>query len=280
MNCFIWVFILFLTVAIRGQSWAITEEFYIIYTANINGMIENCGCGADPLGGIGRVKTYIDKFIKTHENVIIIDGGDYFNSYPFPRLNEAMYASLLLLDYDCLIPGDQAFVEGDAFFANYVSTLKDKIVVSNSSAELQVKMIKNIGSSQIQIYGYLSPYVFEFIKKPERLNLTNFLECRTKPAKKNDFQIAVIHGYLSNAEQFASENTSVRLILLAHDQRKGIWQKDQATIIGNGKDSEYITIIKVNPGDHWDLSIDQLKIHEKLPEDEHIVKIIEEYKSN
>jgi hypothetical protein len=108
----------------------------------------------------------------------------------------------------------------------------------------------------------------------------NFVNAKPEAAKSNQFQIAVIHGYLSNAEQFAEENPFVDLIFLAHDQRKGIWRKNQTFLIGNGKDSEYITIVKVNRNRDWDISVEQQKINEDLPEDDQIVKIIEDYKSN
>jgi len=270
--------VLLFTVSIYSNS--IAEEFYVIYTANINGMIENCGCGADPLGGLSRVKSFIDRFRKDHSNVLVIDGGDYFNSYPYPKLNEAMYTSLLLLQYDCLVPGDQAFVEGDTFFSKYASTLKDKIIVTNADSKFKTQITKKMGSDEIQIFGYLSPYIFEFIQKPEQLNLLNFVNAKPGTEKKNQFQIAVIHGYLSNAEQFAVENPAVDLVFLAHDQRMGTWKKNQATVVGNGKDSEYISIVKVDHGRDWNISIEQKKISEDLSEDDQIVKIVEDFKSN
>jgi 2',3'-cyclic-nucleotide 2'-phosphodiesterase (5'-nucleotidase family) len=243
-------------------------------------MLENCGCGPDPLGGIGRVKSFIDRYISEHKNVMVIDGGDYFNSYPFPKLNEAMYSSLLLMHYDCLIPGDQSFVEGDSFFTKYATNLKPKILLTNSDDGFNNKITKDFGPNQIIVYGYLSPYIFEFIPKPENLNLKHFVNAKPEPLNKNQFQIAVVHGYLSNAEQFAVENSTVTLILLAHDQRKGIWKKNQATIIGNGKDSEYISVVKMDSDDQWNFTAEQYKIHEDLPEDEQIVKIIADYKTN
>lgn len=256
------------------------EDIYIIYTANINGMIENCGCGADPLGGIGRVKSLIDTFRKEHKNVVLIDGGDYFNSYPYQKLNDSMLASLDLLNYDCLVPGDQAFVEGEPFFSNYASKYKDKIIISNSNSEFQKYITKKFEKIQIEVYGYLSPYIFDFIEKPEHIELVNFINAKPRPQKENSFRIAVVHGYLSNAEQFAVVNSSINLVLLAHDQRKGIWTKNQATIVGNGKDSEFISIIKIGSGIKWKISVEHLKIHEELPEDKNIVKIIENYKRN
>jgi 2',3'-cyclic-nucleotide 2'-phosphodiesterase (5'-nucleotidase family) len=256
------------------------EDIYIIYTANINGMIENCGCGVNPLGGIGRVKSLIDRFRKEYKRVVVIDGGDYFNSYPFQRLNDSMLASLELLNYDCLVPGDQAFVEGEPFFSNYNSKYRDKIIISNSKSDFQKHITKKFDQDQIEVYGYMSPYIFDFIAKPERIELVNFVNAKPKPQKENSLLIAVVHGYLSNAEQFAVENSSVSLILLAHDQRKGIWEKNQATIVGNGKDSEYVSVIRVNSLKEWKIDVEQIKIHEDLPEDEQIVKIIEDYKRN
>jgi hypothetical protein len=106
------------------------------------------------------------------------------------------------------------------------------------------------------------------------------VDAKPEPVENNAYQIAVIHGYLSNAEQFAIENPSVRLILLGHDQRQGIWVKNQATIIGNGKDSEYLSVIKLTPGSKWNISVEQHKIHEDLPEDKQVVNIIDQYKKN
>ncbi len=256
------------------------EVFYIIYTSNVNGAIENCGCGSDPLGGIGRVKSVIDQFKKENKNVFVIDGGDYFNSYPYPTLNKAMYKSLELINYDCLVPGDQEFVEGKDFYSNYASSFKEKILLSNAGSDYQERIKTKIGSNQVVLYGYLSPYIFNFIEKSYDLSLSNFVNAKPEPSGENEFQIAIIHGYLSNAEQFALENPSIDLILLAHDQRKGIWKKNQVIIIGNGKDSEYISIIKVNKRSQWNISVDQKKISEELPEDSQIVRIIEEFKSN
>jgi 2',3'-cyclic-nucleotide 2'-phosphodiesterase (5'-nucleotidase family) len=271
---------LILTILINLSQSAYAEDIYILYTSNTNGMIENCGCGADPLGGIARVKSFIDQFRQEHLHVFVIDGGDYFNSYPFPELNEAMFSAFILMHYDFIVPGDQAFVEGEDFFSKYVSNLGERLILTNARSGFETEMIKKYGSYQIQIYGYLSPYVFDFIPEPEFPSLTNFVEAKPEPAEFKEFQIAVIHGYRSNAEQFAVENPSVRLILLGHDQRKGIWEKNQATIIGNGKDSEYISVIKLAPENNWNISVEQQKIHEDLPEDKQIVRIIESYKNN
>jgi len=263
-----------------AQTGLKADDFYIIYTSNVNGAIENCGCGSDPLGGLNRVKSVIDKFKNENKNVFVVDGGDYFNSYPYPNLNDVMYKALHLINYDCLIPGDQEFVEGSEFYSKYLADFKDKVILTNAGSDFQQQMEKKVGTNRVVIYGYLSPHIFEFIEKPKELNLSNFVNAKSNVSIANDFRIAIIHGYLSNAEQFILENTSIDLVLLAHDQRRGIWEKNNTMIIGNGKDAEYISIIKVTKGNQWDITIDQKKISEELPEDDNILKLINAYKAN
>ena len=59
------------------------SNIYILFTANINGNLENCNCSLNSAGGIGRITTLFSEFRKEYPNTIIIDGGDYFNSYSF-----------------------------------------------------------------------------------------------------------------------------------------------------------------------------------------------------
>lgn len=280
MNYIIKLIIPFLIFVLIPRPDLQAEDFYIIYTSNINGTIENCGCGSEPLGGLGRIKSVIEQFKKEHENVFLIDGGDYFNSYPYPALNQAMYKAMILLDYDCVVPGDQAFVEGKKFYNEYVSGMKDKIILSNDGPEYKRKIKTIIGSNHLEIYAFLSPDVFDFIKKPEYLKLSNIADVKLERSTDSIFRIAIIHGKFDTAEQFASENSSLDLVLLAHDQQKGIWNTNRTMIIGNGKDSEYISIIQIKKGTPWEITVNQKKISEEISEDEQISKLIDEYKKN
>ena len=271
---------LFLILLLITQPDLSAKEFYIIYTSNINGAIENCGCGTEPLGGLGRIKSVIDQVRKENTNVFVIDGGDYFNSYPYRSLNDAMYKALILLDYDCIVPGDQEFVEGKNFYSRYASSLKDKILLSNDGSEYNRKIETTIGLNRLNIYGYLFPNTFDFIEKPEYLSLSNSLNTKPERSTENEFQIAIIHSSLATAEQFSFENKSIDLILLAHDQQRGVWNINKSIIIGNGKDSEYISIIKIEKGSPWDITVNQKKIKEEIPEDDQIINLVNEYKQN
>jgi 2',3'-cyclic-nucleotide 2'-phosphodiesterase (5'-nucleotidase family) len=273
------------------------DSFYIIYTSNVNGYLENCGCGIDPLGGIGRVKTFVDSFRNEHEDAILIDGGDFLNSYPFPQLNEAMLEVLQLLDYNVIVPGDQEFVEGGAFYNKIKSKMKDRILISNKNDEKSQSNL-TVGENQfVTIYSYLSPKVFDFIELPEKMTLNSFSGIKPEKitntirqengspadakmaARGRRFNILILHGYLSEAYRLANKY-DIDLILLAHDQNRGIWESNGTIITGNGKDSEYLSVIEVDYENDWELYINHIKISEAFSEDEQVLEIIEKFKNS
>jgi len=250
---------------------------YVIYTSNINGFLQNCGCGVEPLGGIGRIKYFIDTFKAKHPHILLIDGGDYFNSYPFPALNDAMYKVLKMMNYDVLVPGDQEFVEGHQFFSKFSKFFGDKILLTNTNSNFKKAIYNQIAGHQMVVYGLLSEKVFEFIGRPEDLMLVSQFSLPELDKAAGGLNIVVIHGYLSDARTIAKKYNDVDLILIAHEQNRGVWKANDATIIGNGKDSEYISIIKADYDQQWEIDVDQIKISEMIPEDKDVLKIIENY---
>ena len=250
---------------------------YLIYTSNINGFLQNCGCGTEPLGGISRIKYLIDTFKTKHPDVLLIDGGDYFNSYPFPALNEAMFKVLKLMDYDVLVPGDQEFVEGSLFFGRLSKNYGDNFLLTNANSDFSKVSYHQIAQQKVVFYGLLSEKVFEFIDKPADLLLSSLFSLPRENKMTRGLHVVVIHGYLSDAQIFAQKFNDIDLILIAHDQHRGIWKTSETTIIGNGSDSEYISVIQADYDQQWKISVDQIKISERMPEDKDVLEIIENY---
>ncbi len=273
------LFLSFTIVLITITPWFNTKAApaYLIYTSNINGFLQNCGCGSEPLGGIGRIKHFIDTFKTKHPNVLLIDGGDYFNSYPFPGLDEAMSQVLKLMSYDVLVPGDQEFVEGEQFFRRLSSDYSDKLVLTNANSNHKKVLYTQIADKRVAIYGLLCEEVFDFVEVPADLTLTSLFDLPGEVKSADDLNIVVIHGFLSDAQAFAQKFQTVDLILLSHDQSRGVWNTNGVTILGNGKDSEYISVVKAEYKRQWKFEVNQIKISESIPEDKDVLKIIEDF---
>jgi len=72
------------------------------------------------------LKSFIDDFRKNHSQTFVIDGGDFFNSYPFPELNTAMLNAIPHMNYDIMLPGENVFYESEKFINEYLKTFVGK----------------------------------------------------------------------------------------------------------------------------------------------------------
>jgi len=256
------------------------ESLFIIYTANVNAALENCGCGDEPLGGIGKIKHISDSFKKNHSHVVMIDGGDFFNNYPYNVLNEAMLKAYQRLDYDYVVPGDQIFIDGDSFYQRVSSIMKDRVVISNTSNSQNNSLEAKYGPYNVSFAAILSPEAFDYIPKPKNLALLDPAHIEFKKQNNRSLNIVVYHGYLAEARQFAKENQAIDLLLIAHDEALGCWWEGNVCVVGNGKDSEHISIIEAKYDKSWKLDVEQKMILSEYPEAEDVLEIIHEFKEN
>src|SRR5205823_3997123 len=51
------------------------RRFSVIYTAEVHGAVEPCGCTSDPLGDISRLATVVQAARKETGAVLLVDGG-------------------------------------------------------------------------------------------------------------------------------------------------------------------------------------------------------------
>ncbi len=261
---FIFSIILYTVVSLAG-------EFSILFTANINGSIENCGCGPEKLGGLGRIKSFIADYTQKHKNTVVVDGGDYFNSYSFPVLNTAMLKALKTMPYDIITAGDQEFIEGESFFNRINSEVSGRIL-SGVSPELKTRA----GNVELVFCYYLSPVIFRYREKPRFPVLPEF---PTPAGNSNIVKILVFHGNLNDAEKRTRQIQFFDLVLLAHDQQKGSWKIKNTPVVGAGGDGEYVAVIKAEEQDgQWNLNIRFEKMNERWQEDQQIKAIIKNMK--
>jgi hypothetical protein len=225
-------------------SVATSADGYLLFTANINGNLENCDCGPNITRGIGRIKTFFTDFCRIYPHTIIIDGGDFFNSYPQITLNTTMLQALHYLDYHILVPGDQEFVEGMVFFQHFQSQMKEKLLASNMNLPVKPYFSFNLNKINIFFYSFLSPKAFDFIERPEKIDCNPFSLVKKRGEKKG-LQVLIFHGTMNEAKDILQNNGWIDLLLLAHSQYVGSLPMKNQIIIGGGSDSEGVTIIQI-----------------------------------
>lgn len=57
------------------------QTVHILFTESTNGFLQNCECPVQPFGGMARRKTLIDSMRTIHENLILLDAGNFLSTF-------------------------------------------------------------------------------------------------------------------------------------------------------------------------------------------------------
>lgn len=116
-------------------------EFSLIFTANVNGEVEPCGCKSGPSGGLARKADYINNLRSEGKQIIILDSGDLFFQKEYlhdsTRNEMAAKASLIIDAFNemntiALNIGDDDFILG----LDYLLSLRDRAKFSFISSNI------------------------------------------------------------------------------------------------------------------------------------------------
>jgi 2',3'-cyclic-nucleotide 2'-phosphodiesterase (5'-nucleotidase family) len=276
LNKILYIYLFVITILFSPVS-AVT---YILYTANINGAIQNCNCGHTPLGGLDRLRSYMDDFRKNHSQTIAIDGGDFFNSYPFPELNTAMLHAIPLMNFDIMVPGENVFFESDTFVNNFLLKNNQHILISNLKNSGKSHKLFETKDSKIYIWSFLSKELVKYANKPENLIFGDLQIGKGRLSNNADFHVLVYHGIMSDLNLLLEKYPQIDLVLAAHDQAKGTIEIAGRKIVSTGRDGEVIAIIRLNrEADGYEVQIEYQEIGLSLPADPKIGELIVEYKN-
>jgi 2',3'-cyclic-nucleotide 2'-phosphodiesterase (5'-nucleotidase family) len=254
--------------------------FSILYVANINGTLENCKCGKQPLGGVDRLKTVIEQCRQRYHNLLVFNGGDYFNSYSFLALDNALLQALPLLHFDLFVPGDQEFVEGESFSISIRKAVGTSWFLSNAVKPApNIKTFKNLGQ-QMNVLTYLSPNCFSFIKRPEYLTLNPAVPL-LPDTNPDAFNLIIYHGSWDEACTLARHCPKLDLILMSHEQIAYTDSIGHTVIIGAGRDAEFAVLLQIGKsGRQWKIDCSRIALTESIPVDGEISSLIKTYKNS
>ncbi|MBN1407442.1 MAG: hypothetical protein JW956_06625 [Calditrichaceae bacterium] len=258
----------------------------IVFTANINGVIENCKCGKPPLGGLPQISTLINKIISENEYTYFIDGGDFLNTYPYPSLNSAIVDIYKLLNIEFITLGDQEWIDDDEIDNLIMNEFKSKIIASNywiDNIDLMHSGTIDLGmGSKAYCISYLDARSF-FVsddKSGIRFDDKLFTSTYNDMTKNDGLFILLYHGtrYVLNA--LIEKYPKLHLVLWAHEQSTLENISDNPAIIGGGSDGEYIKQIKIYKADHgFKFKVNSIPVIIDIAEDANIRSIIDKFKA-
>ena len=226
------------------------------------------------------MKSFIDEFKNTHLHTVVIDGGDFFNSYPFPELNSAMLSAIPLLNYDIMVPGENAFLEPGLFAKILLPPNQDHVLISNAKDNEINYRLFHVQNVKIYIWSYLSPDIFSYTEKAEELVLEELKIPAGITEKNSSVYVLIYHGAVNKLKDILNENPEIDLVLAAHDQQKGTLEIAGKKVVCTGRDGEVAAIIEIdNISGVYSLQVDYHDINLELPADPGINDLIMQYKS-
>ena len=253
---------------------AFGNKVNILYTANINAAYQDCDCGSNPLGGINRIKTYFDKFRAQNKNTLVIDGGNFFNSYQFIELNNNALESLSLLNYDLLTPGVHIFLEDKNLYNQYSKKYYNQIVNSNSNLKLINYKDFTVNGTKLRFFGFISPKLFKHTPKPEWLSLDN--QIGELSYLENGQNIIIYNGYLEDAKIFLENHNEFDALFLSSDQQTGTWESGNTIIVGGGHDAESIALVEISMSENKPaFSVKYIDMDSSIKSDNSIIQLFE-----
>jgi hypothetical protein len=225
----------------------------ILYTGNVNGELERCGCSEKQLGGLARRKTVIDQY--RSDSSLLLDVGDlFFGSFQglvgnrdfYSQKSSAMIRSMNHMGYDAGMIGDYDFAEGKDFLVETAKGANFPFVCSNLVGPQGEPVFTpfTVSSKQglrIAIVGFLDSNV---VTEPYRRALKDLriedpfeVAKRILPdlEKKSDLIVALLHFNLVDIEKFLTANPRIQLAILGHT-------------IGDGKIKEVGKTLTVSGG--------------------------------
>lgn len=228
--------------------------FEILYISNVNGNIENCHCGKNPLGGLDRIAFVLDKRRSQNPQLLFIDGGDFLNTYPFPALNQTVIDIYAELKPDLLVLGDQEFGEGPDFAGQIISNFSSCILATNyhfkKNPFLLSRKIKTSNGRRVVILSFLDKSSFEFREKDKDLTFDNKqFNDEYNRLDKNDIIIVIYHGEIRLLDSFLDLYPGVDLVLTAHEQSNIMQLDSRPAVIGGRADGEYLIQIYIRQND-------------------------------
>jgi len=260
-------------------------DLQILFLSNINGNIENCGCGEPSLGGMDRIMTIVNNMRAQNSDLVFIDGGDFCNPYPYPELNRTVLKIYKQLNPDILIAGDQEFRESSEFSTGFFESFASSILATNidyNGIDLhRVKIFNTKHGVSFIFLSYLSKKSFfpvktenQFLQFKEYLFRENYAKYKYK-----GFLTVIYHGSLSELETFVLNYPEIDLILLGHTQSYIKLKNGQPHKIGGGADGENLINIEIREKDGaFNFDISNIPITKETIPDKTINEFISNFK--
>jgi 2',3'-cyclic-nucleotide 2'-phosphodiesterase (5'-nucleotidase family) len=119
-------------ISICSMGFILSQELHILYTQNVNGVLQNCKCPSTPFGGMEKRATFISQSRQNYTHTLLLDSGDLLSFNDSQLENDTkMLQAMEILNYSVVNIGDQEFSNGVQFLQANIKKKSIPWVASN-----------------------------------------------------------------------------------------------------------------------------------------------------
>ncbi len=305
------VFMMMLGTACAQDQGAVSgkeqnDDIYVFFTSDVH-------CGVNENLGFAKAKALINDTKAEHENVVLVDLGDYLQGGTYGTLSKGGIIIDLMnaMEYDIVTIGNHEFDYGIPRFGELMKKASFEFTACNAEytgsgenvfADVKPYIIKDLGGVKVAFVGVMTPetplsstpaffkegdrFVYDFADSSDGMKLAEKVQSAVDAARGEGADYVILLAHLGSIPETAP-NDSISLIHHTRGIDVVLDGHSHSIIIGDrypNADGEDVLLSSVgtkmqNLGEliiSKDHTVDTVLISEYNREDEEIVKKIEE----
>ncbi len=208
------------------------KKLTLLFTGNVNGATDPCGCKVNQLGGVARRARMIEEIRKENPAVLLLDYGDIFFKQTlvreFDRPQAVAKARLLaqacrLMKTDAILPAEKDFAAGTEFLKELAEEEKLPFVATNLYGKADGKplfkryLLREAGGTRVAILGLVHDFTNLGRSRYEDIEIRDPVEsARAVLADlggKADLVVALVHDWPRGVEKLAREAKGLDILI-------------------------------------------------------------------
>jgi len=261
---------------ILGLNWGSGQEFSILFTGSLNGVIENCNCPDKPLGGVDKRAQFIAVYREDHPEVLVIDNGDNTVDFLAEGVEKVIVAAFDIIDYDVINLGDQDMAYAPAAY------LELGPVIEEHGAALTVEKGGVLFSVLPLLHQRATRFYPDFVFAGVDLDHPESrIEAWLEDAPEAAFKILLSHSGYDADRAFAGAYPGIDLIVGGHSQTvlDTLVEVNGVPIVQAGGNGGYIGEVRFEAQGH-DYSLVYHQLHPltySMPGSQDVIDLIGKY---
>jgi len=298
MKSFKWSLIVFFSILFLVIGFCEAREVTILYTGQTHGALYPCKCPGNPIGGLSRRASSIDKIRKEASNLILVDAGEFsaggmLDEYSKERDIDELRTSLVMdvmgdMAYDAALIGREELKFGKRFFKKLVKRSRIPLVSTNIEyRRISPYIIKKLEGLSVGIVGATSmdariggkgffkvkellPQLEEGVRKikGEGVDLIVLLSNLKKGEEEEIIEkiedIDIVVSSVGKPEEKKGDDSSPIIV-------RSVWQ---------GRKLGRLNIVLNEKGEIERYENELIELNESIQEDEKIAGMIADYEEN